>query len=111
MAHAEFGASGNGLAGRDQVNGAKLGGFRRRGMRDANQVNEGVGRANELAVSVSVERIAGDHLASRVHLGFRARAHQNANPMAPLEKNGNQTAADIAGSSRNEDAPGFGRPR
>src|SRR5450759_3014245 len=110
MAHAEFGASGDGFAGGDQVNGAKLGGFRRRRMRDANQVDEGVGRANELAVAVGVEHIAGDNLACAGQLGFRPRAYQYANPMATLEKNGNETAADIPGSSRQEDAPGFGRP-
>jgi len=34
--HAEFGASVDGLAGGDQVNGAKLGGFRWGWLRDAN---------------------------------------------------------------------------
>jgi hypothetical protein len=36
MMHTEFGASVDGLAGGDQVNGAKLGGFRWGWMRDAN---------------------------------------------------------------------------
>src|ERR1700686_1363733 len=72
-------------------------------------MNEGFGGANELAVRVGVERIAGDDFAFGGQLGFRAGADQNANPMSTLEKNGNETGADVAGSSRDEDAPGVGR--
>jgi len=72
-------------------------------------VDEGVGGANELAVTVGVERIAGDDFAFGGELGFRAGADQRANPMSTLEKNGNETGADIAGSSRDEYAPGVGR--
>ena len=72
-------------------------------------MDEGVGGANELAVTVGVERIAGDDFAFGGQLGFRAGADQNANPMSTLEKNGNETGADVAGSSRDEDAPGVGR--
>jgi hypothetical protein len=72
-------------------------------------VDEGIGRANELAVSVGVERIAGDDLAFGGQLGVRAGADQYTNPMAMLEKNGNESGADIAGSSRDEDAAGVGR--
>ena len=111
MMHAEFGASVDGFAGGDQVNGAKLGGFRLRWMRHADEVDESVGGANELAVTVGVERIAGDNFAFGGQLGFRAGAHQRANPMSTLEKNGNEGGADIAGSSHNEDTPGGGRLR
>jgi len=109
MVHAEFSARGDSLAGGDQVNGAKLGGFRSRRMRNSDQVDEGVGRTNQLAVGVGVERIAGDDFAFGGQLGFRARADQYANPVSTLEKNGNEIGADVAGSSRDEDAPGVGR--
>ena len=89
--HAELGASGDGFAGGDEVNGTKLGGFRRRWARDSDQVYEGVGGANELPVTVGVERIAGDDFALGGQLGFRAGADQNAEPMSTLEKNGNET--------------------
>ena len=72
-------------------------------------MDEGVGGANELAVSVGVERIAGDDFAFGGQLGFRSRADQYANPMSTLEKNGNEAGADIACPSRYEDAPGVGR--
>src|SRR5208282_4908312 len=108
MMHAEFGAGGDGFAGGDQVNGAKLSGFRCGWVRDADQMDEGIGGANELTVSVGVERIAGDDLTCGGQLGFRARADQHANPMVTLEENGDKTAADVAGSSGEEDAPGFG---
>lgn len=109
MRHSEFGAGGDGFPGRDQVNGAKLGGFRRGTVKDANHVDEGIGGANELAVGVGVERIAGDDFTFSRQFGFRARADQDTDPMATLEKNGNEAAADVAGSSGNEDAPGCGR--
>ena len=78
-------------------------------MRNADQVDEGVGRANELAVSVGVERIAGHDFATGGQFGFRAGADQRAHPVAALEENGNESAADIAGSSRDENAPGSER--
>ena len=109
MMHAELGASVDGLAGGDQVNGAELGGLRWRGVCDADEVEEGVGGANELAVTVGVERIAGDDFAFGGQFGFPARADQYANPVSTLEKNGNEIGADVAGSSRDEDAPGVGR--
>ena len=62
-----------------------------------------------MAVGVGVERIAGDDFAFGGQLGFRAGTDQNANPMSALDQNGNETAADVAGSSRDEDAPGVGR--
>ena len=106
MAHAELCTSGDSLAGRNQVNSAKLGGFRWRWMRDADQMDESIGRANELAVGVGFERIARDDLTFSGQLGFRAGADQYANPMSTLEKNGNESGADIAGSSRDEDTAG-----
>ena len=72
-------------------------------------MDEDFGGANELAVGVGVERIAGDDLAFGGQLGFRGGADQNANPMSTFEKNGNETGADVAGSSRDKDAPGVGR--
>ncbi len=68
-----------------------------------------LGGANELAVGIGVERIAGDDFALGGKFGFRAGADQYANPVSALEKNGNETGADVAGSSRDEDAPGIGR--
>jgi hypothetical protein len=62
MTHAKFGAGGDGLASGNQVDGAKLGRFRRRRMWDADEMNEGIRWTNELAVRVGVERIAGDDL-------------------------------------------------
>src|SRR6266481_3074013 len=109
MMNAELGASGDGFAGGDQVNGAKLSGFRWRRVRDSDHVDERVGGANELAVSVGVERVAGDDFAFGGQLGFGAGADQSANTMSTFEKNGNETGADIAGSSGDEDAPGVGR--
>ena len=49
----------------DQVDGAKLGGFGRGRMRDADQVDEGVAGTNQLPVGVGVERVAGDDFACR----------------------------------------------
>ena len=72
-------------------------------------MDEGVGGANELAVTVGVERIAGDDFALGRQLRFRAGADERAKPMSTLEKDGNKGGADIAGSSRDEDAPGVGR--
>lgn len=109
MMHAEFSARGDGLVSGDQVNGTKLGGLRSRRMRDAYQVDEGVGRANKLAVSVGVQRISGDNFASGGQLGLRAGAEQCANPMVTFKKNGNETAPDVTGSSGDENAPGVGR--
>src|ERR1039458_10421869 len=51
MAHGEFGANRNGLPARDEIDGAKLGRFGRRWVRDAHQVDEGIARTNELAVT------------------------------------------------------------
>src|SRR6267378_3228124 len=72
-------------------------------------MDEDFGGANELAVSVGVERVAGDDFAFGGQLGFGAGADQNANSMSALEKNGNEAGADVAGSSRDKDAPGVGR--
>src|SRR6267378_5672902 len=74
-------------------------------------MDEDFGGANELAVSIGVERIAGDDFAFGGQLGFGAGADQNANPMSTAEKNGNQASADVAGSSRDKDAPGVRRLR
>jgi hypothetical protein len=78
-------------------------------MGNAHQVDKGIGRANQLAVSIGIERIAGNDFASGGQLAFRPGTHQYANPMSPIEENRNQSAADVAGSSRDEDAPGVGR--
>ena len=72
-------------------------------------MDESIGGANELAVTVGVESIAGDDFTFARQLGFRARADQYANPMSALEKNGDEAGADIACSSRDEDAPGVRR--
>ena len=109
MMHVEFSARGDGLVSGDLVNGAKLSGLRSRRMRDADQLDEGVGRTNKLAVSVGAQRIPGDNFASGGQLGLRAGAEQCANPMVTFEKNGNETAPDVTGCSGDENAPGVGR--
>jgi len=48
-------------------------------------MDESVGGANELAVTVGVERIAGHDFAFGGQLGFCAGAGQRPNPMAALE--------------------------
>lgn len=70
MMDAEFGANVNGFSGGVQINGAKFTGCGRSGMRRANQMDEGVGGADQLAVTIGVERISGDHFTFGGQLGF-----------------------------------------
>jgi hypothetical protein len=109
MRDAEFGASIDGFAGCHQVNGAQFAGCGRRWIRRANQMDEGVGGTDQLAVTIGVEGISGDHFTGGGELGFLAGADQYANPMVTFEKNRNQAAADITGSARDEDPPGVRR--
>ena len=72
-------------------------------------MNEGVGGTDQLAITIGVERITGDHFTCSGQPGFRTGAHQYANSMSTFEKDGNESVADIARSPRDEDSPGVGR--
>ena len=77
-------------------------------MRDADQVNKGIRRPNQLAIAVGVKRIARDNFTFGRQLSIRARTHQNPRPMSALQKNRQQRAANISRSTRYKYAPGIG---
>lgn len=62
----------NGAAGGDEVDAAEFGCFRRAGMSDSDQLNEGVGRLDLLSVGVVIKSIAKNRLAAGGELMFGA---------------------------------------
>ena len=68
-------------------------------------MNEGIGWTNELAVTIGIERVAGYDFAAGGQLGFGAGPDERPNPVSALEENGNESGANVAGSSRDEHAP------
>ncbi len=108
MWHSEVGGGRDGLSCRDQVNGPELGCFGGRGTRDTDQMDKGVGGADQLTVGLGIKRVTGDDFAAGRDFALRSVADQGAHVVAALQQQREQTAAQIAGSAGDEDAARVG---
>jgi len=74
-------------------------------------MHESVGGAHQVLVGVRVERVPRHNFTSGRQRASRPGADEGADAMATFEENGNQGAAEIAGSSGDEDTSGIRRLR
>ena len=92
---------------RGQIDAAELCRLRRAGMRDANQLHEGIGRRDLRGIGFAIQSIAGNCLATGWKLLLRARPDQRPDFMAPCQQLSDQRTADVSGAAGNKDAMGL----
>src|SRR5262245_4190679 len=84
------------------VDRAELLRLRGRGVRDADEVHEGVGGSDAVAERGGVESVRGNGGAAGGHLPFRAGADERADLVTSLQQQRNQRSAEVAGAARGE---------
>ena len=73
-------------------------------MRDAHELHEGVSGMDLLGVGKAIQRVSEDDLAAGRKLPLRSGTNQRPDPMATVEKAGDQRASQVARTSGDKHA-------
>ena len=90
--------------GRRQVDTAKLGCFRRRRVRNTDELHNGIAEPKVPGQGRFIERVPYDRPAARRDPGFRSFSNEGANAMAAFDQFRNEPATHVARSARHDDA-------